>query len=79
MLIQKHFRLLEETVEQLEKRDSAKYPTEASYVNAAILHFTEKERIETKLENIQQELGELHELCKKEFTVDDSYGENFSY
>ena len=50
MLIQKHFRLPEETVEQLEKRDSVKYPTEASYVNAAILHFTEQEKIEKKLE-----------------------------
>ncbi len=47
MLIQKHFRLPEETVEQLE--------------------------------NIQQELKELHALCKKEFAIDDSYGENFSY
>ncbi|CVI71517.1 hypothetical protein B5E53_08620 [Eubacterium sp. An11] len=79
MLIQKHFRLPEETVEQLEKRDSVKYPTEASYVNAAILHFTEQEKIEKKLENIQQELKELHALCKKEFAIDDSYGENFSY
>lgn len=79
MLIQKHFRLPEETVEQLEKRDSAKYPTEASYVNAAILYFTGQEGVEKKLENIQQELTELHALCKKEFAAGDTYSDDFSY
>ena len=81
MLVQKHFRLLEKTVEQLEERDVARYPSEASYVNAAILHFKEQERIEKKLEDIQQELKELHMICKKEFAKndDDMYGKDFSY
>ena len=79
MLVQKHFRLPEETVEQLEKRDSVKYPTEASYVNAAILHFSGQEGVEKKLENIQKELTELHTLCKKEFAANDTYSDDFSY
>lgn len=79
MTIQKHFRLPEETVEQIKKRNVSRYPSEASYVNAAIFYFSEQERVEKKLESIQKELTELHELCKKEFAADGVYGSDFSY
>ena len=79
MTIQKHFRLPEATVEQIEKRNVSRYPSEASYVNAAIFYFSEQERVEKKLESIQKELTELHELCKKEFAAGDTYSDDFSY
>lgn len=79
MLVQKHFRLPRETVEQLEKRDMVRYPSEASYVNAAVLYFERKEGIEEKLEEIQQELKEIHALCRQEVADSDIYGKNFSY
>lgn len=82
MAVQKHLRLPDEIAEQMEHRDKEKYPTENAFVAAAIQKFSvqlEQERVEKKLERIQQELTELHALCKKEFAVDDSYGKNFSY
>lgn len=68
MAVQKHLRLPDEIAEKMEHRDKEKFSVQL-----------EQERVEKKLERIQQELTELHALCKKEFAVDDSYGENFSY
>lgn len=82
MAVQKHLRLPDEIAEQMEHRDKEKYPTENAFVAAAIQKFSaqlEQERVEKKLENIQKELTELHELCKKEFAADGVYGSDFSY
>lgn len=82
MAVQKHLRIPDEAAERMENRDKEKYPTESSYVTAAIQKFSaqlEQEQLEKKLEKIQQELRELHALCKKEFAADDVYGSDFSY
>lgn len=64
--IKKTYRLCYEAATVVEKRDSKKYATEREYVEAAILHFAEKNHrtyVEERFILIEQKLKALEEKC----------------
>ncbi len=57
-MIDKHFRLTEEAVEQIERRDKIRYPTESRFIADAVSAFSEKA-------DNENEEKELKRLCRK--------------
>ena len=57
-MIDKHFRLTEEAVEQIGRRDKIRYPTESRFIADAVSAFSEK------ADNKNEE-KELKRLCRK--------------
>lgn len=57
-MIDKHFRLTEEAVEQIGRRDKIRYPTESRFIADAVSAFSEKA-------DNENEEKELKRLCRK--------------
>lgn len=58
----KHYRITEESLRFIEKRNKEKYPKESLFVNAAIQYFgrgIEQENVMDKLEDIQDKLDRI--------------------
>lgn len=65
MLKEKHYRMTEESIQIIQGRDRERYPSESSFVNAAVASFprqTEKEKMQEELDRIYKKLEELCEL-----------------
>lgn len=64
----KHYRMTEESLTFIEKRDKEKYPKENLFVNAAIQYFgrkIEQEKIVGKLEDIQDKLERIERMLEE--------------
>lgn len=64
----KHYRVTEESLIFIEKRDKEKYPKENLFVNAAIQYFgmgIEQEKIIGKLEDIQDKLERIERMLEE--------------
>lgn len=64
----KHYRMTEESLTFIEKRDKEKYPKENLFVNAAIQYFgreIEQEKIIEKLEDIYDKLERIERMIEE--------------
>ena len=64
----KHYRMTEESLTFIEKRDKEKYPKENLFVNAAIQYFgrwIEQEKIIGKLEDIHDMLERIERMIEE--------------
>ena len=64
----KHYRMTEESLTFIEKRDKEKYPKENLFVNAAIQYFgreIEQEKIVEKLEDIYDKLERIERMIEE--------------
>jgi len=64
----KHYRMIEESLTFIEKRDKEKYPKENLFVNAAIQYFgreIEQEKIIEKLEDIYDKLERIERMIEE--------------
>ena len=67
-MIDKHFRLTEEAVEQIGRRDKIRYPTESRFIADAVSAFSEKadnEKEEKELKRLCRKLEGLSGGCRK--------------
>lgn len=64
----KHYRMSEESLRFIEKRDKQKYPKESLFVNAAVQYFgrgIEQENLMDELEEMQDKLDRIENLLEE--------------
>lgn len=64
----KHYRMSEESLRFIEKRDKQKYPKESLFVNAAVQYFgrgIEQENLMDELEEIQDKLDRIENMLEE--------------
>lgn len=75
----KHYRITEESLRFIDKRNKEKYPKESLFVNAAIQYFgrgIEQENVIDKLEDIQDKLDRIEKKLEENIVRKDMLSSN---
>ena len=75
----KHYRITEESLRFIEKRNKEKYPKESLFVNAAIQYFgrgIEQENVMDELEDFQEKLDRIEKKLEENIVRKDILSSN---